>query len=94
MICRSWSTPFSAPGRVNFNLGQQLVSGGFDICVAVFMRASFHREQAAAMQRFEIAKRKFVMLLAANFVATVGPQMPLAVFFNSAKLDELIFLRR
>jgi hypothetical protein len=57
------------------------------------VRASFHCEQAAAMQCFEIAKRKFVMRFAAEFVATVDPQMPLTVFFKSAKPDEFIFLR-
>jgi hypothetical protein len=57
------------------------------------VRASFHCEQAAAMHRFEIAKRKFVTRFAADFVATVDPQMPLAVFFKSAKPDEFILLR-
>jgi hypothetical protein len=71
-----------------------LVGSSFDICVAVFVRASFHREQAAAMQRFEIAKRKFVTRLAGNFLTTVDPKMPFTVFFKSPKPDEFIFLRR
>ena len=84
---------FSPRGNLDFNFPEQLISSGFDVGVAVFMRASFHGEQTATMQRLKIAEWKFVMRFTVNFVMTVDSQIPLGVFFKATKSDEFILLR-